>query len=228
MHGSLGQFDLATGDWQSYVERAKLYFIANDTTGSGKKRAVFLSSCGDATYRRIKDVFSPRSLIDIGFDDMCTAMTTHLQPQPFEIVQHFRFNTRSRQPHESIATYVTQLKRLAETCNFSNYARLNEMMRDGLVCGVAIEVATMLAEDNLTYDKAFKLLLSMETSKKEAKNLSSNVNGGSLITQVHKLNRHARQHSTMNPQVQRDDGTGSDKTAKNAKPSYRCEGGTQL
>ena len=138
-HGSLGQFDLATGDWKSYVEQEKLYFTANDITDSGKKHAVFLSSCGDATYRCIKDVLSQRSPTDVGFDDMCTAMTTHLQPQPSEIVQHFRFNTRSKQPQESIATYVTQLKRLAETCNFGDAARLNEMMRDRLVCGVANE-----------------------------------------------------------------------------------------
>ena len=148
-------------------------------------------------------------------------MTTHLQPQPFEIVQHFRFNTTPRQPQESIATYVTHLKRLAEMCNFSNAARLNEMMRDGLVCGVANEKwqQQLLAEDNLTYDKAFKLLLSKEASKKEAKNLSSNINGSSLTTQVHKLNRHAHQHLTTNPQVKRDDGT---RTAKTAKPSYHC------
>ena len=171
----------------------------------------------------IKDVLSPRSPTDVGFDDMCTAMTTLLQPQPSEIVQRFCFNTRLRQPQESIATYVTQLKRLAETCDFGDAARLNEMMRDRLVCGVANEKwQRLLAEDNLTYGKAFKLLLSMEAPEKEAKNLSSNVNGGSLATQVHKLHhRHARQHSTRNPQVKRDDGTKSDKTTK---PCYRCGG----
>ena len=138
-HGLLGQFDLTTGDWKSYVERAKLYFTANDITDSGKKHAIFLSSCGDATYRCIKDVLSPRSLTDIGFNDMCTAMMTHLHPQPSETAQRFHFNTRSRQPQESIATYVAQFKQLAETCNFSDAARLNEMLQDRLVCGAANE-----------------------------------------------------------------------------------------
>ena len=51
----------------------------------------------------------------------------------------------------------------------SDAARLNEMMRDRLVCGVANEKwqQRLLAEDNFTYDKAFKLLLSMEVSEKE-------------------------------------------------------------
>jgi len=124
-HGILGQFDLASGDWKSYVEQAKLYFTANDIEDSSKKHAISLSSCRDATYRRIKDVLSPRNPTEVGFDDICTDMITHLQPQPSEIVQRFCFNTRSRQPQESIATYVMQLKQLAETCNFGDATRPN-------------------------------------------------------------------------------------------------------
>ena len=90
---------------------------------NGKMRAILLSSCGDVTYRRIKDVLSPRTPAEVTFRDICTAMSTHLQPQPSEIVQRFRFNTRVRQPQETIATYVTQLKRLAESCNFGDAQR---------------------------------------------------------------------------------------------------------
>ena len=50
-HGHLGEFDIARGDWKSYVERAKQYFAANDVTGEAKQRAILLSACGDATYR---------------------------------------------------------------------------------------------------------------------------------------------------------------------------------
>ena len=171
-HGSLGPFDVSSGDWKSYVERAQLYFTANDITSAAKKRAILLSSCGDATYRRIKDVLSPRAPTYLSFD---AAMSTHLQPEPSEIVQRFRFNTRVRQPHESISTYVTQLKRLAEHCNFGDTDRLNEMMRDRLVCGIANEKwqQRLLAEDGLTYAKAYKLLLSLEASEKEVKDLNT-------------------------------------------------------
>ena len=127
-HGTLGPFDLSSGDWKSYVERVKLYFTANDITAAGKQRAILLNSCGEATYRRIKDVLSPRSLTDVNCSDICTMMSAHLQPVPSEIVQRFHFNTRVRQPQESISTYVTQLKWLAEHCNFGDTARLNEMI----------------------------------------------------------------------------------------------------
>ena len=49
-------------------------------------------------------------------------MTKYFQPEPSEIVQRFRFHTRVRQPHESVATYIAQLKQVAEHCNFGDAA----------------------------------------------------------------------------------------------------------
>ena len=173
-HGTNSSFDLLSGDWKSYVERAKLYFTANDIDDATKQRAIFLSFCGDGTYRQIKDVLSPQRPTEVALKDIFTVMTTHLQPQPSEIVQRFQFNTRTRQPQESVATYVTQLKRITETCNFGDAARLNEMIFDRLVCGISNEKwqQRLLAEENLSYDKAFKLLLTLEASEKEVKDLS--------------------------------------------------------
>ena len=39
-HGTLGEFDLSTGNCKLYVERAKQYFTANDITDASKQRAV--------------------------------------------------------------------------------------------------------------------------------------------------------------------------------------------
>ena len=216
-HGSLGEFVLSTGDWKSYVERAKLYFTANDIIDASKRRAVLLSSCGDATYRRIKDVLSPRAPAETTFKAICDAMAKHLQPESSEIVQRFRFNTRVRLPQESIATYVTQLKRLAEHCNFGDTARLNEMIRDRLVCGIAHEKwqQRLLAEDNLTYNKAYKMLLSLEASEREVKDIS----GEKRIHQV----RQQPPKKSFKPQ----DGRKPPSDTK-TKPCYRCGGAHNL
>ncbi len=122
-------------------------------------------------------------------------MTTHLQPKPSEIVQRFRFNTRVRQPLESVATYATQLKRLAEHCNFiGGTDGLNEKIRDRLVCGIANEKwqQRLLAEDSLMYNKAYKLLLGLKASEKQVKDLTT-----TEMKSIHQL-RPARQSSTLN------------------------------
>ena len=103
------------------------------------------------------------------FTVIAEKMTMHFQPAPSEIVQCFRFNTRVRRPHETVTAYISQLKQLAEHCNYGNEVRLNEMIWDRLVCGIANE--RLLAEDDLSNDKATKLLLSFEAAEKETKDL---------------------------------------------------------
>ena len=61
-------------------------------------------------------------------------------PPPSEVMQRFRFNTRVRKPGESLATYVAELRRLAEFCNFE--AILDKMIRDRLVSGINDNIAT--------------------------------------------------------------------------------------
>ena len=124
-----------------------------------------------------------------------------------------------RQPHKSIATYATQLKWLAEHCNFGDNDCLNEMIWDRLVCGIVNEKwqQRLLAEDKLTYDKAYKLLLSLEASEKQVKDLTR-----SEATCVHQL-RPSRQSSTPTPATK---GKPPRKPIPKdiAKPCYRCGG----
>ena len=76
-HGHFGEFDIARGDWKLYVERAKQYFAANDVTGEVKGRAILLSACGDATYRRIKDVLHPQAPGETSFKTIIEKVTKH-------------------------------------------------------------------------------------------------------------------------------------------------------
>ena len=51
-----------------------------------------------------------------------------MEPLPSEIVQCYRFNTRVRQLHESVSTYLAQLNQLAEYCNYKD--TLKQMLRE--------------------------------------------------------------------------------------------------
>ena len=170
-HGKLGEFENGKEDWKSYTERLAQYFKANDITDASKQRAVLISSCGARTYRLMKDVLTPRNPSEVDYDELVTAMTTHFQPPPSEIMQRYRFNMRVRRPHESVATYLAQLKQLAEYCKYSD--SLPEMLRDRLVCGIGDErwQKRLLSEEALSYDKAVKILLSLEAAELEVKDM---------------------------------------------------------
>ena len=70
-----------------------------------------------------------------------------------------------------MATYIAELRHLSEHCEFGS--TLNEMLRDRLVCGVEEPKVQqrLLAEPDLSYDKAFELALASESVDKNAKDL---------------------------------------------------------
>ncbi len=102
--GKFAEYNPGKEDWKSYIEGMQMFFTANDVKDAGKQRAILLSSCGPSTYRQIKDVLSPEAPGTVSFADIVQKMTKYFQPPPSEIMQRYRFNTRVRQPHETVST----------------------------------------------------------------------------------------------------------------------------
>ena len=93
------------------------------------------------------------------YKELVDALKEHHEPKPSEIVQRCKFNSRVRQSGESISTFVSQLRSLAEHCNFG--PSLQAMLRDRLVCGINNPhmQQQLLAKKDLTFDSAFSLTL---------------------------------------------------------------------
>ena len=86
-------------------------------------------------------------------------------------MQQFKFYIRNRSKEELIASCVAVLHALAE---YSEYGEsLNMMLRDKLVCGVNHKGTQrrLLAEKDLTYNKALEIALAMEAAAKDTKDL---------------------------------------------------------
>ena len=173
-HSRLREFNPAVEDWISYAERLEFYFAANEVTEADKQRAVLFSVCGAATYKLIKNLLAPAKPTEAAFKDIVKLLTEHYQPKPSRVVQRYLFNSRIRKQGESVATYVAELKRLSEHCEFA--ATLNDMLCDRLVCGINDSriQRRLLAEPELNYKKAYELALALEAAEKSAQDLQAN------------------------------------------------------
>ena len=94
------------------------YFQANKITEGDTKRAILISAMGEKAYKLLRSLISPAKLNDKSFGQLVEAMRGHLCPPPSEIVQCHKFNSRMQQDGESVAVYVSELKALAQYCNF--------------------------------------------------------------------------------------------------------------
>ena len=186
-HGSLAEFKSVHEDWPSYTERLDQYFAANDVKDEGKMRAILLSVCGPSTYRLICNLTSPEKPTDKSYSALVKLLKDHFNPKPSVIVQRFWFNTHYRKTGESAATFVAELRRLTEFCEFG--PNLSEMLRDRLVCGIGDSriQKRLLAEPNLTLDKALELALAQKSAEQNAAQLQT---PSQTTTQVNKLGGH--------------------------------------
>ena len=98
------------------------------------------------------------------YEDLVKILQDHYDPNPSPIVQRFKFNSRVRGPDETVAKYVAVLRALAEHCFYGDV--LDDMLQDRLVCRVQQDSVQqrLLAEKDLTYQKALELATAMEAA----------------------------------------------------------------
>ena len=171
--GEIGAYDPAAEEWPNYVERLEGFFDANGITAPEKKRSVFIAVVGPKSYNLLKNLVAPTKPKEKTLDELLATLTQHYRPTPSEVMQRFRFNTRTRKEGESVADYLAALRQLAEFCNFGD--TLEKMLRDRLVCGIGDEPTQkkLLAETNLTYEKALQIARGSEAAAKNLREMKS-------------------------------------------------------
>ena len=188
VHGALAAFNPCEEDWSEYSKRLTFYFSANGITMDTKKRAVLLSCCGPAIFRLLRSLVLPGKLDNFSFKELVTKMKEHKELQPSVVVHQFQFNTWKQQVGETVAEYVAALCKAAEICNYGDL--LSEMLQDHLVCNITGTTVHkwLLAEKDLTLDKAVSLAQSVEIEEKGAKDLQLPTEDSS---ELHKLTQGA-------------------------------------
>lgn len=88
-------------DWNEYVEILEQYFIANQVE-EARRRAVFLSHCGRATYSLLRRLLAPRKPSEVPLGECLAVLTDHYAPRPSVIVQRYLFYSRGQHEVSSI------------------------------------------------------------------------------------------------------------------------------
>ncbi|UYV72087.1 K02A2.6-like [Cordylochernes scorpioides] len=165
--GNIENFDPSKPEkWTTYVERMIFFFLANGIEEITQKKAIFLTLIGPETYALARSLAAPKDLAHVNYEEILTILTGHFCPKPNVIVQRYHFN-KHNQGNEPIATYIAELRRLSENCEFVD---LDDRLRDRLVCGLKKEslVKRLLSEKDLTFEKAIDIALCDESASANA------------------------------------------------------------
>lgn len=116
--GTLGAFDAKSQTWEEYSEVLEQFFVANEIEDEGKQRAILISVVGPQTYSVMRNLLSPVKPSERTYQQLVTMLRNHFNPQPSEIVQRFKFDSRTKKSTETVTEYVAELRRLAQDCNY--------------------------------------------------------------------------------------------------------------
>ena len=140
------------------------FFTANNIDDANEKRVILLTVIGLKAYKLLQSLVVPERLEDKSNTDLMEAMKKHHNPKPSEIVQQHKFFSQFRQQGETISTFMSELRALAEFYNFGT--SLDIMLHDQLVCGVNDShiQRRLLSEPVLTLETAMKIALALESA----------------------------------------------------------------
>nr|pir hypothetical protein 1 - silkworm transposon mag [Bombyx mori] len=118
-------------------------------------------------YDLLSTLASPSKPSQLTYANAVAMLAAHLQPKPSILAERYKFRQR-RQLNESIADYLTELKKLSKNCEFGS--SLDENLRDQMVCGLKSEIIRqrLFAEEKLEYKRAVTLALSLEAAERDA------------------------------------------------------------
>ncbi len=184
--GSIREFGFETEDITEWLERLDQWFIANGLEeDNAKRRAILLSNIGARGYKLLR-CLSQNKPQEKTYAQLKELLLEHINPPPNVISQRFLFHRRERRTGETVKTYVAELRKLSEHCNFGE--RLEEDLRDKFVSGLGDPVVQqkLLAIKDLTFKVAVETAVAMEAAVINARQ----IHGVGLEGRVHRLGGH--------------------------------------
>ena len=152
--GSPGSFDHHTQKSSSYQTQFEHFLRVNEIT-EDKKTSCIIALVGAETYEILESVTFPEKPEIYKSDDLFKRLTVHFEPKRLKIAEQYRFWRNTQEPSQSLADYISSLRKMASTCEFPG-----EYPPDALctafVLGLHDEniAHKLLFEKDLTLDKA--------------------------------------------------------------------------
>ena len=154
------------GTWETRV-RAHASRARWDRLPIEEQTAALLALLDDYWTRTLQhglDIVTPNTC-----ENLVAAFKKHLRGQRSVVLDRREFFMRQQEPGETFDDYLVVLKELAQFCDFCTHCR-DEQFRDRLVNGISDQesLQAMLAEPELTLDKAIKICRANESAKRNA------------------------------------------------------------
>ena len=162
-------------NWKKWVQIGKAYKIVTglDKQPSTLRVATFITCIGSDTLEIHTGLPFSSDAERENMDKVLELWQNYCIGRTNVIYKRYKFNNRSKEANESIDTYTTALRTLAETCEFGSLK--DDLIRDCLVCGIRDngQRKKLLQEPKSTLEKCLDSCRAAEATKLQVQDMSS-------------------------------------------------------
>ena len=172
--GKIGAYRRNSEEWPQYLERLEFFFVANEITDPVKKRAAFMAIVGPETVNTLRSAIAPSKPAEKTYNELTKVLSDYFSPKQSQIVCRTKFYRCTRKQGQSIASYLAELRALADGCSFG--ATLDTMLRDRLVCGINdsnFQKRLLSEGDKLTLADALAIAQALESAVQDSEVLAT-------------------------------------------------------
>ncbi|XP_069364930.1 uncharacterized protein [Maniola hyperantus] len=192
----LEDLDTCWQQWQKFKDSFKIFMLAAgfEKLSEPRKAALLLNCIGSSALELYLNVLKKEDKPKL--EEVIKLFDEYFKPKSNEVMASYNFNRRVQQDGENFDTFYSDLRKLADSCNFGQ--QKDRMLRDRLVIGVKqTRVQQKLLEiKDLTLDKALDICRSAELSSQQLMVLhSSEVNAVAAASTTRQLTTPASNNS---------------------------------
>ncbi|XP_050709686.1 uncharacterized protein K02A2.6-like [Eriocheir sinensis] len=173
--------------WKKWMSSFEVYLRAAGVTKVDQKAALLLHVAG----LEVQDIFATLQPEGEAYDDLKTCLNNYFTPKANIRYERFLFSQCVNEANEKIDTFVTKLKRLALSCEFTD---TNDVIIDQVIakCKSHELRKKLLQEKNLTLDKVLEIARALEAATSQAQVIEGKAHNSSQV-QINKLSKNPKQ-----------------------------------
>lgn len=182
-------------DWRRWISRWERYRIISGLHLRDQEAQVntFIYAVG----REAEDVLLALRLTDEElktYDTVRSKFESHFVPRRNIIYERGKFNMRKQEPHETADTFITDLHKLADTCDYGSLKE--DLIRDRIVVGLLDKSLSekLQLDSKLTLQGAIMAARNSETVQRQQTELRSQ---DALKTDVEEVKRKSSHHTAQ-------------------------------
>lgn len=173
-------FDPDTMLWKRWHQQCEGAFLIMNITKDKEKVPYLLHYLGQKVFAKLCDYMDDEDVYKKDYSVLVKKLKELYEPKVIEIAECFKFQCRKQQKNESVQDFLTEIKKLAQSCGFGEF--LDTALRNQFVYGLENTLIRqrLLEMKDLKLSTAVTTAMSMELCRKENSGMFENKSENSI------------------------------------------------